>query len=371
VVRVEHYVLPLLAAVELVAGLVVVSGVSYIVSYPIVLLILPALMDLRGDIYGSLSIRTVTALHLGLSRPTFRSKFVVMNLKAAVLISILASTVVAVVSMIVEWISWGEGLGVLLLPLSYSTTLLAFALVVPISLKTIFEAFKRGVSIEYLAAPIVSGISDVITPLLLFLFAAIVHYPLASILILLLSLLLILRCRKLDESSTKYVRENSVATMVVATLSGFGGLFYALNIRDPLVQRILLSAPGFNAVLGAFAGIVASSLSVRLQTVGEVGMGDLKGLCLRSGAQYLAAVMVLALPVLAYGGVLCFSAVLAASLAGFLVMLASTHFLTLFTFRHGLDPDNVVFPIMTTVGDLVGPALVIASYLALRSLLGA
>lgn len=367
--RIEYGSLPLLALIELATGLVVVSGVEVITSYPIVLFILPALMNLRGDVYGSLSIRTVTALHMGLSEPTFRSEYVASNLRAAVLITILSTTIIAFASIVVEAISWSQGLGAILLPLSYGTALLAFILVVPITLKILFETFKRGVSIEYLAAPLVSGIADAVTPAVLLPFVVIVQYPIASIFILLITIAVAAYARRLDAGSLKFVKETSSVTILAATLSGFGGLFYALNVKDPFVQKILLSAPGFNAVLGALAGIIASNLSIRLQTVGTIRVGDLRNLGLRLGLQYFAAILTLALPTLAHGGAICLYALLAASAIGLPIMLTSTYYMTTLTFRRGLDPDNVVFPVMTALGDLAGPALIISSYLMFKPLI--
>ncbi|MCY0868224.1 MAG: magnesium transporter [Desulfurococcus sp.] len=133
----------------------------------------------------------------------------------------------------------------------------------------------------------------------------------------------------------------------------------ALSLGDlARYPEILGTLPALNALIGASMGHLGNTLNVRLHVEGRAE------LALYSRQAFIEALGVYvstltAFTVIATLGVvgnlaLSLMTVSLVFLAVYVLSSLITFYLTLESFRHGWDPDNLVFPVMTTVADFLG-----------------
>jgi len=131
--------------------------------------------------------------------------------------------------------------------------------------------------------------------------------------------------------------------------------------RNPEVLGVL---PAFNAVIGAAMGHLGNELNIDLHIGAETPEKSYRDEAIGGFiATYSSIMIALALStiplatsylkVAVVAGVISVSCTIVYSLSTLV-----TYMLTMATFKHGWDPDNVVFPIMTTFVDLMGPTTV-------------
>jgi mgtE-like transporter len=167
---------------------------------------------------------------------------------------------------------------------------------------------------------------------------------------------------------TKEVIEESLPVLTIcAAISILSGLFLGSN-EDLLrmLPGILIIVPSFMSVNGNISSVVTSRLSSALH------MGLLKPHFRRSeilGMTVHAMLIVAVLSFIVLGlvagmvnsflgsgvAVIMFPLItLTAGLITVLILMFTSIFTSYMVYSHGIDPDNVVVPILTTVGDFVG-----------------
>ena len=133
-------------------------------EYPIILIILPGIMGLRGNIYGSLASRFTTMLHIGEMSPTLRDENVTKNIFISLLLSLLPTTVLWFVG-IIKIRDVDIAVSVFLI-IVVSTVFAGVLLGYSAALATIVP-FKKEIDPDAVAAPIITSVADLITiPLL-------------------------------------------------------------------------------------------------------------------------------------------------------------------------------------------------------------
>jgi mgtE-like transporter len=127
------------------------------------LVLVPALLATRGNVYGSLGARVATGLHQGLVEPRVRSDERLYRAVAAALLNgLLASAFAAVAAFL---LLSGSGMAVAPLPVLVAIALLAGVLSgVCLSVSVVvlvFAGYRRGYNPDTLVGPIVTTAGDV------------------------------------------------------------------------------------------------------------------------------------------------------------------------------------------------------------------
>jgi len=94
-----------LGLAEILAGITLRFNVDLLVVYPVLLIITPGLMDLRGDVYGAMGYRLTKALHLGLAQPKYWSRENLVNLATGYVVSIIATSILALIGLVLSLIN--------------------------------------------------------------------------------------------------------------------------------------------------------------------------------------------------------------------------------------------------------------------------
>jgi len=170
--------LPLLICVisGLFAGVVLGSMEDALSALPGLLVLIPPLLDTRGNIAGALGSRLGSALHQGIIKPDLRGD---ENLVHSVIASLGEGAAMAVVIAFLAYVTTlalgRECIGIVSLA-AVSLTVWALSAFILISLVVVFAftIFKRGIDPDNVMGPMVTSLGDVLTVLALFIAVRIV-----------------------------------------------------------------------------------------------------------------------------------------------------------------------------------------------------
>ncbi len=148
----------------LLAGVVLGGMRAELKAVPGLLVLVPALLATRGNVYGSLGARVATALHQGLVEPRLgaRDERLARAIAAAIANGLLASSLAAVAAYLVL-----SGLGQSSAPLwtlvavAVASGLLSGVALSVVVVTAAFAGYRRGYNPDTIVAPVVTTAGDV------------------------------------------------------------------------------------------------------------------------------------------------------------------------------------------------------------------
>jgi mgtE-like transporter len=361
---------------DLVAGLTLASITHTLEDLPGLIVLVPAAIGMRGNIFGALGSRFGTAIHTGTFRVSARRSSVMgQNVLASVVLTLSISLALAVLAKTVasafgvsETISLADFVVISILG-GVLSSLVVLALTVGLAAL----AARRGWDMDNVAAPIVTAAGDMVTLPALFLATFLVGIQGVTVAIAVVASLvavvsLIAALRVNLPMMQRILRESLPVLVVAGTIDIVAGLTIEARL-DQFVQygALLILIPPFLEDTGALGGILSSRLSSKL----HLGIIDPVARPQRPARDDFAIIAMLAVPVFA---LVALSADLAAWLFGQaspgvlqMVVIAViggaiataagmvvAYYGSIVTYRLGLDPDNYGIPLLTSSMDLVG-----------------
>ena len=346
------------------------------VDYPIILIVLPGLMGLRGNIFGSLSSRFTTALYLGEMRASLRDRMVAENIYLSIVLSLLPILILWIVGTLKIQDIWTNFVALLIL--IASTIAVSLVLGYSTAIVTIIP-FRRGIDPDLIAAPLITSIADVLTIPMLIAFLLLFEYRedvfILSFLILLLIMLYMSYKYRIDRRVFFEIFGTLSVLAIISSASGtllesYSEVVYKTAILSVIYPAILDS-------LGNYGAIIAAKTSTKLHLGEFKSPFDSKiffdvvsllttGIAISSGIYilgYSIAVWILKKSVAFFFLPFVASYILLL----FFVMILSTILASVFH-KFGFDPDNVSIPAITTISDLIGTAYTVAIALYITGL---
>lgn len=347
------------------------------------LVLVPAAIAMRGNIFGALGSRLSTSLHTGTFSLRPRVDTVVgQNVLAAVVLTLASSVVLGVLAKatavafeVPDTISVAD-----LVVISTVGGLLSSVVVLAVTLALAGGSTRFGWDLDNVTAPLVSAVGDIVTLPALFAATYAVGIPVvtptvaaASAAVAVAGLVAVARC---DLAVVRSVVRGSVGVLLVAgVLTVVAGVAIEKQLETfGRFQVLLVMVPAFLAAAGAIGGILSSRLSTKL----HLGLVEPTAVPDRMARRDIFAAVGLALPVFVTLGVLAQVAatnlgqsspgvvdvVSVAVLGGLLTtafVVVIGYYGTIAAVRLGADPDNVGIPLVTSTVDLIGAyALVLA-----------
>ena len=337
--------------------------------FPGLLVVLPGIMGLRGNVFGSMASRFSTMLYLGELEPSLGDRRI---LKEIVLRMVL--------SLIPVFLLWAIGVltgikknafDVLLIVIT-STILVSFILGYFTSFVTIF-AFRRGTDPDSVAAPLVASMGDFLTvPSLVLFILLIEHSPWAfkafnyATIAFFLFVTALSRVRLEEFSELRQVFVTITALALLSTVSGsilarFSGVIQASVILSFIYPSLLSS-------FGNYGSIIAAKTSTKLH-LGEIesficpkAFTDILALFTTAPVIGLTKVLIgIALVRLTTGMAVPGSAWLIVLTYPFMVLFIMLYSYTLsyFLFQRSIDPDHVAIPLISNNSDIFGTIYVV------------
>lgn len=177
IVRESVPILLLLLLGELIAGVILSNGELKLSQIPGLLILLPAILSLRGNVSSALGSRFGSYMHLGLVEPevkfsTFKKPIVKQNIYASLVLNLSMSLALGVFAYLVALMTgiMAANLGMLVFIAVIAGFLSGFFLVFLTIFLAVFTSSK-GMDPDNVLTPSVATIGDIFTVLFLFLVA--------------------------------------------------------------------------------------------------------------------------------------------------------------------------------------------------------
>lgn len=372
---------------SLLAGAVLGSITGTLEALPGLLVLVPAAIGLRGNIFSAVGNRLSTALHTGELDLDLRRRGVLrQNVEASLALTLAMSVVLAVVAWVISLALGVEELTspFVLIGISVGGGLLASIVVLAATLALVRGAVQRGWDLDNVVAPVVSTLGDVLTLPALWLFAQAAHLDVVAdglgvVGVLVAGYVFGRSVASRADLLRRVVRESWPILSAAALLSTFAGLALESRLEAwHALPALLVLQPAFASSAGALGSILSSRVASKLH-LGTIPPSAVPSAEARADAAFVVA---LALPVYAFNGAGAHvvagvlgqdSPGLAAMVAvGVIGGLAATVFAatvayygTVASTAVGVDPDTYGIPIVTSSVDFAGVVALIATVAAL------
>lgn len=373
---------------SLVAGLTLGAATGQLEALPGLLLLIPAAIGARGNVFAALGSRLGTAIHTGTFTLTSRvDSLVGQNVAAAAVLTFGQSLLLALLAKGVALaFNLQDSIGLAdYVVISILGGVLASAVVLAITLALAASSVRFGWDLDNVTAPLVSAIGDVATLPALILAAELAEVevvtPVLSVVLgIAATVILVAGWESRLALLRTIVRESLPVLVLAGVLSLLAGMF--LEKR----QGTLIGGPALLVLTPAFlsaAGALGSVLSSRLSTKLHLGLVVPESLPPVEARRDIGITFVLAVPVFSvaattshFGSVVTgiegpgYAQMLAAALLGgmlaTLISSAVAYYGTIAAFRFGVDPDTYGIPLVCSTLDLVGAFTLVLAIVILR-----
>jgi mgtE-like transporter len=364
-----------------VAGLVLAHITGTLERLPGLIVLIPAAVGMKGTIFGAIGARLGTANVAGLFEPTLRPGGVLYrNVYVAVVTTFSSALWLAVLARMAS-VAFGEPSISLweLATISIVGGAIGSAFVLLITLLLSVASYRRGWDLDSVSTPMVTALGDMTTLPSLFLATFLLRVDAVAVAAAVVSIAVAIYATirsytVADPAIRRIVLEMTATILLTPILDVLAGSI--LSAREPqlvAVPVLLALLPPFVSQAGALGGIFSSRITSKLQ-IGVItprGLPESPAIVDATVVSGLAVAVFTMIGLIAFGlgvvtdlpGMPTLSALLGGTLLSGLVltpvMIVAGYYLAILTYRFGLDPDNQGVPIITSVMDLFGVAVVL------------
>jgi mgtE-like transporter len=365
----------LASAASLVAGIILGSISATLERLPGLLVLVPAAIALRGNIFGALASRLGTSIHAGLFEPSReRQGLLYQNLFAAGALTFAASLLAAVLAKLLAVAFGVESISLVdFVVVSLVGGFVASLAVGGVAVALSISAYRREWDLDSVSAPLVTSAGDVFTVPALFVATYALGFrlvtPTIAAVAVAITILVVIRGILTDlPVSRRILRESLPVLTVAATIDLLAGLVIQGQLDEFLTHPVLLIlVPPIIGGAGGLGGILSSRLSSKLHLGAMSPRGRPEGAALLDvsiillfailvfplvglSAHLFAALIGLGSPgALRVIGISTMSGLVATAVAAVVA-----YYTAVATYRLGLDPDNHGLPLITSSMDFAG-----------------
>jgi mgtE-like transporter len=364
-----------------VAGLTLAHITGTLEELPGLIVLIPAAVGMKGTIFGAIGARLGTANVAGLLEPTLRRGGVLQrNVYVAVVTTFSSALWLAVLSVLAS-AAFGEPSISLwrLATISVVGGAIGSALILMITLILSVLSSRRGWDLDSVSTPMVTALGDMTTLPSLFLATYLLRWDVVAVPAAVISIgvavyAAIRSYTVADRVIRRIVVEMTAVILLTPILDILAGTLLRARQEELVAVPVLLALiPPFVSQAGALGGIFTSRTASKLQ----IGVITARGLPEFPALVDASIVSALSIAVFAMVGVVAYVLGVATGLVGmpsFTTLVAGTflaglivtpitlvagYYLAIGTFRFGLDPDDQSVPIITSLMDLAGVAVVL------------
>ena len=368
------------SSTSLVAGLVLGAITGTLEDVPGLLVMIPAAIGLRGNIFSAFGNRLSTASHLGTLRFTSNPRSLLgQNVIATLVLTAGLSFAFAVMAKVVA-----AGLGLAdtaplldLVVVAVVGGLLASLVVLVATVGLAVGANRYEWDLDNLVAPVVSTLGDVLTLPALWLAATValghggVTDAVGVVLVVISVVGVAWSLRSGLSTLVEVVRQSLPVLLAAGALSTLAGVVIEKQLDALVALPVLLVVfPAFTSSAGALGGVLASRMATNLHT----GLVEPTTVPTRQARDDLISVLLLAVPIYLFNAMggwglgeglglagpdlpALVLAVLGAGVLAVGFVSAVAYYGTILSFRTRIDPDTVGIPVVTSSVDFVGALL--------------
>jgi len=360
-----------------------VTGVTFaVISNTLALLpglvvLVPAAIGMRGNVFGALGSRLGTMIHTGTFRVSNRIDTEVgQNMSAAILSSLSTAALLAVLAKLMcEMLVGGKSISIAdFMVVSVIGAILSSIVVLVLTVAVAAFCARRNLDLDNVAAPIVTAAGDMVTLPSLFVATYLLGFRFVTPVIAIACLVVGVGAALVGIRATALpiLRRIVIESLPILALAGIVDILAGITIQNRFTSflkypALLVMVPAFLEDSGSLGSILAARVSTKLHlgTMGEHGASW------RAATDDVMLVYLYAVPVFVFLGLtstFVASALNKASpgifemlgvslIAGFFATTAAVavgFYSAVATYRFGLDPDNHSIPLVTSSLDLLG-----------------
>jgi len=361
---------------DLITGVTVGFFTDKLHVLPALLVLIPPAIGMRGNIFASLGSRLGTYLHTGEVVLGKKSELIKENVNASFALTFSMSIYIGILAWI---IAHYLGMDVSLIDLALISILAGIFsafLMIFFTFLIAFLSFKRGWNPDNITAPLITLAGDIITLPLLFFSLEIVlllddRIKLMLFVTLLAASIVSLIHSSLYKTARRILIESIPVLAICGLLSSFSGTILGAKFEGIMeTAAILTIIPAFLEDGGAIGGILAARFSSALH-LGEIGEEPGKKMWNLFIVMHLVGLVIFPLigifgyiagSLLGLGSYNILKMVAISLIAGEIVIFIVNflaYFVSIKSYKAGIDPDNVAIPILTSLMDFIGIACLI------------
>lgn len=389
----EAFIALLICAIgDLFAGIILGNMTSFLAAFPGLLVIIPGAIGMRGNIFGALGSRLATNLHIGLLSPEFkRSKILSENILSSLILTMILSIFLAFLAKGICIIFGFESISLVDFTLiSLFAGVISSVIMLPLTMLISLKSFENGWDPDNISTPVIAAFGDLFTLpaiilaviLVSFLSSVILKYSVFTFIIL-IAILSFIYGIKAGGEMKKILKQSTPVLLVCSFLGVTAGGFLNNSINSLLKNPSLLTlVPLFSGESGNLVSILGARLSSALHSglISPVLKPEKITIRNFSIIIFLAIIIypiigllaelsskLLNIPGLGFIPIIGIS-----TIAGILlisVILLIVFLISSLSYKNGLDPDNIVIPISTSVTDSLSSLTLISISIMILSLL--
>jgi len=366
----------------LIAGFMIAEQLGIFQLSPWAIALYPAIVSVKGVIGGLLTGRLSTALHLGTVYPRFfrNTKTFYKLIEAMIVLTLATSVTISLISLVFGTLFWGITIADFSAILTVVVATLSLGLLITlITVKVAFISFNRGLDPDTIVYPVSSTVANIvitfcyIAVLNLYFLGSIGKYAIVFFGLVNVFLVLIILPLNIREPELLNVIKESVGTMLLVAflvnitgtfLVGIKNLFGTTLAQQQGHREIYIVYPAIIDMMGDVGLVVGSAATTKLALgVLSPSFSSIKNHAKNIFSAWTASILLfLLLGVLALGINGIFSVQIASRLLlillisnviAFIVTVLVSYAISILTFKHGLDPDNFVLPIGSSLADVI------------------
>lgn len=360
---------------DLLAGLALGLMTHTLEALPGLMVLVPAAIGMRGNIFGALGSRLGTAIHSGIFDLSRRREGVLaQNIYASTVLSLIISLLLGILARLVssifglESISWLD-----FVVISVLGGIISSAVVLLITVLITVASYRWGWDVDNVSAPLVTAAGDLVTIPSLYVATFVVGIPYVTpILSVILILVCVVSLIMALFSGLNIMHRVLLESLPILSLAGLVDVLAGVTIENRIEHLIALPAllvliPPFLEDSGALGGILSARLASKLhlglinpyrfpepavwRDFGTIYIfGGLVFTLVGVSSHLVSRLVGLGSPgLLEMVGISLVAGLMATTWA---VLVA--YYTAVGTFRFGLDPDNHGIPVVTSSMDLLG-----------------
>ncbi|MBC7128865.1 MAG: magnesium transporter [Thermoplasmatales archaeon] len=339
--------------------------------FPALLILIPPAIDMRGNIFSSLGSRLGTHLHTGEILPGKKNPLLRDNISSSFNLTFSMSFFLGFISWIISKRIGLEASFLELILISYLAGLFSAFIMLFLTLNVVFAGYKKGWDPDNITAPIITFAGDVFTLPLLFMSLKIItriDFKLQFIMLMFFIFISFFSFSSIRRKNfRKIIIESTPLLIICAFLSSASGATIGSQHGELFaIPALLTILPAFLEDGGAIGGILAARFSSALFT-GEIKAArkpPRKVFGLFAIVHLVALIEFFSIGVIGYAvnkffmiPVNIFQMIAISVIAGqilIFIMDFLAYYTSIFSFKIGINPDNVTIPVLTSVADFVG-----------------
>ena len=390
----ESLIALLICAVgDLCAGLILGKMTFFLETFPGLLVIIPGAIGMRGNIFGSFASRLSTNLHIGIISPKFEfSEQINYNIFSSFVLTLVLSLFLAIFAKILCLLLHQPSMELIdFILISVIAGVISNLIMLPITMLVSFKSFEHGWDPDNITSPIIAAFGDLFTlPAIIasvFILQLInFNYIFKDIVLAVIIIAVIVSfiyCYRLSYETNTILKQSTPVLLLCSLLGGAAGGILNSAVETLLTNPILLTLlPLFSGECGSLISILGARLSSGLHSGLIEPFNRPRGEAVHNFIICFILVIIVfpligllaegssfALGVVGVG----FDKILEIStFAGIIlvaIMVIIVYYVSITSYNHNLDPDNIVIPISTSITDSISSLILISVSLLLLGVL--